>query len=184
MVRAWLPISLLMAAAVYNTATWAFSVTGTSRPTLTPPRSLSVESSSAVPEDAEAPLPLAAGSSDLLSLTAKGAAALLLSAVAACAYRSQARRDWRRKVRSGGRIKDGSRCTSGRDRFRKDKRPSFFIGEKPPTQPKKHYDYYCNKIYKVLRECVQGQSSPNSRGATFAGAAQVSVRQPQQPALP
>lgn len=63
--------------------------------------------------------------------------------------RRRYRRVWRKKARSQMSGKQG-----GRTALRKDQRPSMFGPEKPPHEAKRMYSYYCNKMYKVIREAV------------------------------
>eukprot|EP00401_Gymnodinium_catenatum_P044067 CAMPEP_0117605016 /NCGR_PEP_ID=MMETSP0784-20121206/78980_1 /TAXON_ID=39447 /ORGANISM="" /LENGTH=213 /DNA_ID=CAMNT_0005408055 /DNA_START=39 /DNA_END=681 /DNA_ORIENTATION=- len=61
--------------------------------------------------------------------------------------RKKWRRIWRRLTRSQ---------EAGRRAIRADKRPPLFGPEKTPGEPKRMYRYYCNKMYKVIRECSPG----------------------------
>jgi len=85
-------------------------------------------------------------SAPAFSLSACVGAALVLSAVAVFSNPGRRyRRVWRRKVRSQW---------FGRKAARTDQRPELFIGVKDPQAPKKIYHYYCNKMYKVIREAA------------------------------
>uniref|UniRef100_A0A7S4QQG5 Uncharacterized protein n=1 Tax=Alexandrium monilatum TaxID=311494 RepID=A0A7S4QQG5_9DINO len=98
----------------------------------------------ASPEGAEGMLaagPLPGGAS---LAAAKGLALAIISVVAlGDTPRRRYRRVWRRLVRSR---------PGGRMSVRRDKRPPMMGPEKPPHAAKKIYHYYCNKMYKVIRE--------------------------------
>jgi len=99
--------------------------------------------------------PLEEGSAGFLAGAAAGnfpavasalASACVLSMVAMASNPGRRyRRVWRRKVRSQW---------FGRKAARTDQRPELFIGVKDPQAPKKIYHYYCNKMYKVIREAA------------------------------
>mmetsp|Transcript_112961 Transcript_112961/g.300084 ORF Transcript_112961/g.300084 Transcript_112961/m.300084 type:complete len:219 (-) Transcript_112961:59-715(-) len=83
---------------------------------------------------------------------AKGLSLALLSVVAlGDTPKRRYRRTWRRLVRS---------APGGRLSVRRDKRPALFGPEKPPHEVKKIYHYYCNKMYKVIRESTGSVDVP------------------------
>ncbi|CAE8731544.1 unnamed protein product [Polarella glacialis] len=88
-----------------------------------------------------------AGASSAYSFSVSAARGIALSLVALIALEANPtrhyKRDWKKKVRS--------QC-NGRRATRSDKRPGVLQTEKPPYEAKKIYHYYCNKMYKVIRE--------------------------------
>lgn len=106
-------------------------------------RSSEIQPPAGATEGAEAPL---AGRSSLTTegFTVFHGVAGLVSLVTLYSRLGKAKRQrWRRAVNSQG---------NGYRAWRADKRPTLLGPEKPPYEKKKMYHYYCNKIYKVIRE--------------------------------
>mmetsp|Transcript_96226 Transcript_96226/g.299773 ORF Transcript_96226/g.299773 Transcript_96226/m.299773 type:complete len:204 (+) Transcript_96226:92-703(+) len=116
------------------------------------------------PEDAEGALVMGAPAAGVMPSASKGLT-LILAALSIVALGDtpprRKRRVWRRLVRGQ---------PGGRTNARKDKRPSLFGPEKPPHEAKRIYHYYCNKMYKVIRESTGGGLDMAPAEAESAGA--------------
>merc|ERR1712008_247303 len=120
-----------------------------------PSGSLQVLTPLGVPENTEASLVVGLPKKQRMAAAFPGCALALILVVAMGANPPRKeRRRWRKTVRSEN---------AGRRAARKDKRPELFGPEKPPHEKKKIYDYYCNKIYKVIRDSSSMDMAPASQ---------------------